>query len=518
MVFLAQPKQLIPPLAIGVCALLAAGSAGLITARQLELHNRVQAARWLSPAATVLAADLERAFRLSSALASAVVLEPRLHRNPALLQQVARPLLDGQPVALALQLAPGGVIRVQVPPSATAPIGLDLLRTPINRPSALRALRSRHSVLQGPFPLVQGGRGVVIRTPVFLGEPGSFWGFSSALLDWDRLLASSRSALPQASGLRLVVRRGSASAPVLAGRPAPVGVEPLATTLLQLPTDRWQLEAVRDSLLTGPQQGLVALAAFGGGAAGGGGVAFVLWQMEHRRRAQRQANQLPFATATALSELARRRDEETGLHLERCSLYARALAQELRRSHHPEAASLSDEAIDALAAAVPLHDIGKVAIPDAILRKPGRLTPEERQVMNGHTTLGAEIITRLAVSLQLHDARVLQLAQEVALCHHENWDGSGYPHGLSGQQIPLSARIMAVIDVYDAMASRRVYKPAIAHAEVLSEMARDRGRKFDPELLDLFLQHGGRFRQIFEAHQDPATEAGPELAATQARR
>lgn len=504
-------------LAIGAGAGLAGLAVGLITARQLELHNRVQAARLLSPVATVLTADLERAFRLSSSLATAVVLEPGLERNPELLAQVARPLLEGQPGALALQLAPGGVVRRQVPAATTAPIGLDLLHSPANAPSAGQAVRTRHSVLQGPFSLVQGGRGVVVRTPVFIGQPGRFWGFTSAVLDWDRLLASSRATLPDSSGLRLVVRRISAEGTVLAGVPAPLGVEPLASATLQLPAAPWRLEAVRDSLLTRSQLVLVALSALVGGAAGGGLVAFVLWQVVRRRQAQRQAAQLPFATATAIRELARRRDEETGQHLERCSLYARELAQALRRSGHPEAASLNDEAIEALAAAVPLHDIGKVAIPDAILRKPGPLDSQERAVMNGHTTVGAEIISRLAESLRLEDGRVLELARQVALCHHENWDGSGYPNGLAGLEIPLSARIMALIDVYDAMASKRVYKPAMPHEQVLREMARERGRKFDPELLDLMVGCEGQFRRILDSHQDGAREPSTAPLA-QARR
>ena len=481
-------------------------AAGLITNGQLELHNRVQAARALAPAASLLTADLERAIRLSSSLAAAVVLQPQLHRNPRLLAQVAEPLLDHQPGALALQLAPGGVIRRQVPPSPGAPIGLDLLRAATTRASALEAIRSRRTVFQGPFPLVQGGRGVVVRTPVFVGEAGAFWGFTSALLDWDKLLTSSRAALPSGSGLRLVVYGSSSGVSPLAGVPAPTGHEPLASTTLQLPAAPWRLEAVRDDVLTPAQHGLVGLAALLGGAGGGGLVWFVLAQVARRHRAQQQASRLPFATATAMRELARRRDEETGQHLERCSLYARVLAQELRRSGHAEARHLSDEAIEALAAAVPLHDIGKVAIPDAILHKPGPFTAQERHVMNGHTTVGAEIIDRLAGSLQLEDTHVLALAREVALCHHENWDGSGYPNGLRGREIPLSARIMALIDVYDAMASRRVYKAAMPHAQVLEEMAQLRGVKFDPDLFDRMLACAERFRLIHQNHADEAPQ------------
>jgi HD-GYP domain-containing protein (c-di-GMP phosphodiesterase class II) len=490
-------------------SLLIAAAAGLgvvvssrILADQIELQSQVEAAQWLDPVSSVLTSEMTRSFRISSFLAATVVMDPALAGNPERLRQVAQPLLESEPGALALQLAPGGVLQQQIPPSKSAPIGLDLLHTPANRASAELAIRTRATVMQGPFPLVQGGHGIVVRTPVFIGNPSRFWGFASALLDWDRLLTIARAAAPDSDNLRLVIRDGSPIGRVIAGQPSRTGLPARGSVTVPFSQGSFYLEAVTDQTFTLWQTFLIAIASLGVGALSAGLAWFVLLQISTRLNAQKKANAVPYVTFSAMTEIARRRDEETGQHLLRCSLYAREMAQALRRSRHPEAKHLSDRDIDAMAAAVPLHDIGKVGIPDAILHKPGPLDPAERAVMNRHTTLGAEVIERLAITLPEEEHPMMIMARHVAIGHHENWDGSGYPNGLAGHDIPLIARIMSVIDVYDALVSKRVYKEAMPHEQVLQEMARLRGRKFDPDLVDAMLRLQATFRAIYEANQD----------------
>ena len=202
-------------------------------------------------------------------------------------------------------------------------------------------------------------------------------------------------------------------------------------------------------------------------------------------RRTRELSLIQDATIVAMASLAETRDNETGNHIRRTQMYLRALARHLQ--HHPRfAAELSDENIDLMYKSAPLHDIGKVGIPDRILLKPGRLTADEFEIMKTHTTLGRDAISA-AESLFGVSARFLRYAKEIAYSHQEKWDGSGYPQGLSGDRIPLSARLMAVADVYDALICRRVYKPPMSHADAADIMRAGRGTHFDPDILDAFL-------------------------------
>ncbi len=209
------------------------------------------------------------------------------------------------------------------------------------------------------------------------------------------------------------------------------------------------------------------------------------------------------ATIYALASLAETRDNETGNHIRRTQHYVRALAVALR--DHPRfAAALTDEAIELVYKSAPLHDIGKVGIPDAILLKPGKLTTEEFEVMKTHTTLGRDAIA--AAEAVLNDpSSFLRHARDIAYSHQEKWDGSGYPLGLSGEDIPLSGRLMAVADVYDALISRRVYKPAFPHDKAVAIIRDGRGSHFDPDMVDAFLSIHEDFRAIaqrFADHED----------------
>lgn len=193
-----------------------------------------------------------------------------------------------------------------------------------------------------------------------------------------------------------------------------------------------------------------------------------------------------------LARLAESRDHETGRHLERMAEYSRLLAQ--AASREPTLGKITNELIEQLYKSSPLHDIGKVGIPDAILRKEGPLTPEEMAIMRRHPEIGGDTLRNVVERYDGH--RFLRMGMEIAYCHHEHWDGSGYPRGLEGPQIPLAARIVALADAYDTITSRRPYKAALEHEEAVRRIKQDRGAHFDPVLVDVFLHCHRDFAEI----------------------
>ena len=196
----------------------------------------------------------------------------------------------------------------------------------------------------------------------------------------------------------------------------------------------------------------------------------------------------------ALAHLAETRDPETGNHLRRTQEYVRTLARGLK--HHPRFSHYLDErTIGQLAQSAPLHDIGKVGIPDHILLKPGKLTPEEWAIMKTHAEIGAEAISQ-AIADSARPVEFLQIAQEIARGHHEKWDGSGYPRGLAGDGIPISARLMALADVFDALICARVYKPPMPYEEAYSIIVSGSGTHFDPDVVDDFIREFDTFKRI----------------------
>jgi HD-GYP domain-containing protein (c-di-GMP phosphodiesterase class II) len=205
------------------------------------------------------------------------------------------------------------------------------------------------------------------------------------------------------------------------------------------------------------------------------------------------------ATIVTLASLAETRDNETGQHILRTQRYVRALAIHL--SKRPGYADfLQPETIELLYKSAPLHDVGKVGVPDAILLKPGRLTPEEFEQMKMHATYGRDSL-KVAENM-LGSNSFLHLAQEIAHTHHEKWDGSGYPQGLKGKGIPLSGRLMALADVYDALISKRVYKPAFPHEKAKEIILEGRESHFDPDVVDTFLAVEDEFVAIAAALKD----------------
>lgn len=195
-------------------------------------------------------------------------------------------------------------------------------------------------------------------------------------------------------------------------------------------------------------------------------------------------------TIFALSRASRYKDEETGAHIRRISHYC---------IHLSEALGMDRLFCENIFYASPMHDIGKIGIPDHILHKPGAHTPQECEIMKQHVLIGARI-------LGTSTSPYLAMGAEIALGHHERWDGSGYPHGMAGEAIPLPARIMTVCDVYDALRSQRPYKPALGHARAMEIIGKGDGRTkpehFDPQVLDVFLRCSERIREIYETHSN----------------
>ncbi|MBN2528368.1 MAG: response regulator [Deltaproteobacteria bacterium] len=202
-------------------------------------------------------------------------------------------------------------------------------------------------------------------------------------------------------------------------------------------------------------------------------------------------------TIKALATLAEYRDEDTGTHLFRVAEYCRTIGDELLAKRLYSATS---DFVATVAEASPLHDIGKVAIPDAILLKPEKLTKEEFDTMKTHTVVGAQ--TLLSVTRSNFHNRYLLIGADIALSHHEKWDGSGYPHGLSGENIPLCGRIMAIADVYDALRSQRCYKPEFTHDKAFQIITEDSGVHFDPVLVKIFVEQNEEFDNIWKRFTD----------------
>ncbi len=224
-------------------------------------------------------------------------------------------------------------------------------------------------------------------------------------------------------------------------------------------------------------------------------LAAALYEAAERQRAQLHArNTLIFG----LAKLAEYRDTDTGAHLERISDYSALLADALR-ARFPE---IGADWVETIRVASSMHDIGKVGIPDGVLLKPGKLTPEERKIIEQHPRLGSEALRAI---LDRHgEDPLLRMSDDIAIGHHERWDGAGYPDRAAGDGIALAARIISVADVYDALTSARVYKPALSHAEACRIISEGRGTQFDPVVVDAFVEIGDRFDALRRSHADHA--------------
>ena len=217
----------------------------------------------------------------------------------------------------------------------------------------------------------------------------------------------------------------------------------------------------------------------------------------------------------ALAKLADSRDPETGEHLERMRKYSQLLAEQLSQSG-PYTHVVDEQFLNDLYRASPLHDIGKVGIPDSILQKPGRLTKEEFEIMTRHTIIGADSLREAAG--QSESGSFLNMAVAVARHHHERFDGTGYPDGLKGQDIPLPARIVALADVFDALTSVRVYKAAYSPEKAKAMIEEERGRHFDPDVSDAFLARYEDFKKVISHKAETSTRDENEIPQTASAR
>lgn len=205
-------------------------------------------------------------------------------------------------------------------------------------------------------------------------------------------------------------------------------------------------------------------------------------------------------TILSMASLAETRDSDTGNHIRRTQYYVLALANKLK-SHSRFSEFLTDENIRLLFKSAPLHDIGKVGIPDRILLKPGKLDPDEFEIMKTHTTLGRDALANAEKSLGT-DVAFLKMAKEIAYSHQEKWDGSGYPEGVGADDIPISARLMAVADVYDALISRRIYKDGMPHEHACRIIQEGSGSHFDPDIVEVFMHIHEEFKEIAQRYID----------------
>jgi len=224
------------------------------------------------------------------------------------------------------------------------------------------------------------------------------------------------------------------------------------------------------------------------------------WREE--RKTKQRTRELALAQEAiieSMASLAETRDPETGGHIKRTQNYVRLLARTLRESPKHRAL-LDDETVDLLYKSAPLHDIGKVGVPDCILLKPGKLSETEFEKMKKHAVIGRNAIR--ATERKLGNKSFLRLAHDIAYTHHEKWNGTGYPQGLRGEEIPLCGRLMALADTYDALISQRVYKPPLTHEEAIRIIVKDKGTHFDPDIVDAFLTVSEEFRNIAREHSD----------------
>lgn len=217
-----------------------------------------------------------------------------------------------------------------------------------------------------------------------------------------------------------------------------------------------------------------------------------------------QMEELQDVAMVAMGALAESRDPETGNHIRRTQHYVKLLAIQLK--DHPKFKDfLTPEVITSLYKSAPLHDIGKVGVEDSILLKPGKLTDEEFEEMKKHTTYGRDAIVAAEQNINVAD-NFLTFAKEIAYGHQEKWDGSGYPEGVAGEDIPISARLMAVADVYDALISKRVYKPAFPHEKAVAIILEGKGSHFDPDMVDAFEVIADKFKEVAEQFSDDDEE------------
>lgn len=217
-------------------------------------------------------------------------------------------------------------------------------------------------------------------------------------------------------------------------------------------------------------------------------------QAERLMESARRISRIQDSVIIGMANLIESRDGSTGKHVKNTQMYVRMIAEELKeRGLFPE--QLTSKYVEDICKAAPLHDVGKIKVPDAVLQKPDKLTPEEYDTMKLHTTYSRKIIRTIIGDVE--DEHYVKIVEDIAMYHHERWDGTGYPTGLAGERIPLAARIMAVADVFDALYEERCYKPPIRPIErIMQIMSEGRGTQFDPVIIDVFMEMLPRLKEV----------------------
>lgn len=281
---------------------------------------------------------------------------------------------------------------------------------------------------------------------------------------------------------------------VLFARVSPVWIAPIAVSLI---VAAWSVSAGLVSRMGIYLSPLPVTAVLAGNLA-----CLTLWRVStEKRRAELQLEATRRFILTALTALTSIRDVETGAHIMRVQRYTEVLGKAVARKRRFRR-YLTAKTIALITELAPIHDIGKVGIPDRVLRKPGRLTPEELEIMKSHTVQGLKVIQSANFQSPIQDATAMKLAADIVYTHHERWDGKGYPQGLQGDNIPIAGRLLAVADVYDALVSKRFYKPGMTHEQVVQIIAEGRASHFDPDCVDAFLEIHESMHRIKEQFSD----------------
>jgi CHASE2 domain-containing sensor protein len=288
----------------------------------------------------------------------------------------------------------------------------------------------------------------------------------------------------------VVLALGTAVAALVAGMGVAVGLIGVSASVMALWWGTGWLLSTRGVFLSPLSPVLAVLAAFAV-------MTLAKFVVERRRAdsASRERTAAQRLMVQALLSLTEVRDAETGRHSRRTQQYSRLLAEQL--ATQPDFhAYLTRERIELLSSLAPLHDIGKVGIPDQVLNKPGALTPEERAEMRKHPVLGREVILNAEQRVGVRDDATLQMAKEIVYTHHERWDGAGYPQGLRGTAIPVAGRVMALVDVYDAIRARTLYRKSLSHDDTVRFIVEGKGTHFDPAVVDAFLSVAAQFERV----------------------
>jgi HD-GYP domain-containing protein (c-di-GMP phosphodiesterase class II) len=401
---------------------------------------------------------------------------------------------------LAMQLAPRGVVTYEQPFSGGPHIGHDLLADEARKQAVNEALRLNATITDGPVNLMQGGKGLIIRHPVTVlrdqvDASSTFWGLATVLVNWsvleDRLISYEQQhdtsitlvKFSSYDGVKKVIygEKINESTAIKIGEIDLYGVtyDVYENFRFGISISSYALSFIFACFL--------------------GALWFLLLKnIELKKLSTEKASDYYERIYEVIINVAKARDDATGAHQIRTAKIAVLLLNGYQKNLPAKEISLSEVNFQK---AISLHDIGKIAISDRILRKPGPLNAKERAEMETHPEKGATLLaTFMESSEHLKNDIMLHEAKKIAMHHHENWNGSGYPSGLKGEEIPLSARIMSIVDVYDALRSKRPYKSAFDRQTAMEEMKRVSASKFDPKIFQIFLSMENEINEVFELY------------------